>query len=298
MMDCQAEGIPAPVYQWKKARRSDSTLSNELIGIVSGPHMHVLENGTMVIIDVTKSDEGDYVCEVNNNRGPPLTSVSRLQVHDPVHFKKNFDVVKVKSGVKVELPCEPCGDQPIDIVWHKDPDMDSSFLKMAKYNLHQDIRGNCVHSRVSLISSTVDDSGFFICSASNPYGSGEKSIQLIVQGVPRQPKSLKTVDIASREITLTWDTPNDGNSPLLDYLIQYTRNNGKDPLSLSYHDSSTIFCYSNSISMTIYIAFCSPFCLPSLDSFNSLAFTCSFPLPSFDWMRIKYKESEDSSVSS
>lgn len=37
--------------------------SDTLIAIVSGPHIHVLENGSLAIIDSNKSDEGEYYCE-------------------------------------------------------------------------------------------------------------------------------------------------------------------------------------------------------------------------------------------
>ena len=58
LLDCQTEGIPASTHQWKKA-----SSSGELQAIVSGPHIHVLENGSLAIIDARKGDEGDYVCE-------------------------------------------------------------------------------------------------------------------------------------------------------------------------------------------------------------------------------------------
>lgn len=227
MMDCQAEGIPPPVYQWKKVKRLDSSSTTELMGIVSGPHIHVLENGSLVIINVGKQDEGDYVCEVSNNRGSTLASISRLQIHDPVHFDKNYELIKIKSGLKVDLPCEVCGDQPIDIDWYKNGEIESNFIKLPRYNIHQNVHGNCVLSKVSLISSKLNDSGEYICSASNPYGSGKKNIRLLVEAIPNSPKSLRTLEVASREITLTWDKPFDGNSQLLDYLIQYTYHNGK-----------------------------------------------------------------------
>lgn len=41
----------------------NSILQNDLVPIVSGPHIHVLENGSLVIIDANKSDEGEFVCE-------------------------------------------------------------------------------------------------------------------------------------------------------------------------------------------------------------------------------------------
>lgn len=83
VIDCQSEGIPAPTHQWKKVLTTvtsgaagvgstgtpnhmssvSSLLNGDLVAIVSGPHMHVLENGSLSIVEASKSDEGDYVCE-------------------------------------------------------------------------------------------------------------------------------------------------------------------------------------------------------------------------------------------
>jgi len=62
IIDCQAEGIPSPIHQWKKRLIGHS---NELplTGIVSGPRIHVLENGSLAIVDAAQADFGDYVCE-------------------------------------------------------------------------------------------------------------------------------------------------------------------------------------------------------------------------------------------
>lgn len=261
-MNCQAEGIPPPVYQWKKARRSESSASNELIGIVSGPHIHVLENGSLAIIDSSKLDEGDYVCEVTNNKGPSLTSISRLEVHDPVHFIKSYELLKVEAGLKAEIICDPLGDQPIDINWNRLPSQlppnfnsnsvntanrlmsstsdgggremispsnshHSAFLLSSRFQINQDVNGNRVLSHVTLESPLVEDSGSFMCTASNSFGRAEKTIHLIVQGSPRSPRNLRSVEVASRDVTIAWEAPDDGNSPILDYLIQYTYNNGE-----------------------------------------------------------------------
>ena len=79
VIDCQAEGIPAPIHQWKKRLSGGSSGNagdttgktgqpssspNEFATIASGPHMHVLENGSLSIIDATKGDQGEYACEV------------------------------------------------------------------------------------------------------------------------------------------------------------------------------------------------------------------------------------------
>lgn len=187
----------------------------------------MFENGSLAVVDANGYDEGDYICEVNNNVGPSISSVSRIEVKNPVYFVKNFELVKVKLNANVELICNPLGDQPIDIVWSKSEDSSFNFLSSPKYNIHQDMIENRIVSKVVIASVDLDDSIFFTCSASNQYGSSEKNIQLIVQGPPQAPHSLKAIDVQNREVTVSWLPSKDGNSPLQDYLIQYTKYNGK-----------------------------------------------------------------------
>ena len=61
IIDCQAGGIPSPTHSWRKS--TASSIPGKLQAIMSGPHIHVLENGSLAIIDAQKEDEGDYVCE-------------------------------------------------------------------------------------------------------------------------------------------------------------------------------------------------------------------------------------------
>lgn len=69
-IDCQASGIPPPIHQWKRrmghkaaSLDANSAPANELAAIVSGPHMHVLENGSLAIVDASELDRGEYACE-------------------------------------------------------------------------------------------------------------------------------------------------------------------------------------------------------------------------------------------
>lgn len=47
------------------------------------------------------------------------------------------------------------------------------------------------------------------------------SIHLIVQEVPEQPKNLRINAQQSRSLQLTWSQPFAGNSPIIEYHIQY-----------------------------------------------------------------------------
>lgn len=55
--------------------------ASDFHGIVSSPHMHVLENGSLNIISVQTEDKGRYLCEAANGVGPSLSAAVDLIVH-------------------------------------------------------------------------------------------------------------------------------------------------------------------------------------------------------------------------
>uniref|UniRef100_T1KU51 Fibronectin type-III domain-containing protein n=1 Tax=Tetranychus urticae TaxID=32264 RepID=T1KU51_TETUR len=172
----------APKWILKPLERYSTIRGSKLIGVVSGPHIHVSENGSLVIIDSTEADEG-----ILGSNGVNGMKIGRELIPSSSHH---------------------------------------SFLSSSRFQINQDVNGNRVISHVTLDSPLVEDSGTFICTASNSYGKAEKTVHLIVQGPPRSPRNLRSVEVASRDITIVWEAPDDGNSPILDYLIQYTYNNG------------------------------------------------------------------------
>ncbi|RWS31341.1 cell adhesion molecule-like protein [Leptotrombidium deliense] len=227
---CQGEGIPTPTHQWKKAYRKGGNAAPELIGIVSGPHIYVLENGSLVIIDANKEDEGDYVCDISNGIGSSLSSTSSVRVNYPSHFTKNFEVITVREGLKAELICDVIGDKPINVSWFKDKiEITSNALSLsspAKYAIDENISLTGITSRLVINRVDVSDSTLFACRASNPFGNDEKNIQVVVQGPPDSPSNIKTVEVLSREATLSWSEPRSGNSALLGFVVEYISLNG------------------------------------------------------------------------
>lgn len=55
--------------------------ASDFHGIVSSPHIHVLENGSLNIISVQTEDKGRYLCEASNGVGPSLSTAVDLVVH-------------------------------------------------------------------------------------------------------------------------------------------------------------------------------------------------------------------------
>lgn len=76
-------------------------------------------------------------------------------------------------------------------------------------------------SELGISHTYRQDTGMYICQASNAFGQDETSIHLIVQEVPEQPKNLRINAQQSRSLQLTWSQPFAGNSPIMEYHVQY-----------------------------------------------------------------------------
>lgn len=254
VIDCQADGIPVPIHQWKRSRtisepRSNLELSSgtsskhevkelsnsrEFSGIVSGPHVHVLENGSLAILDSSKSDEGEYLCEVSNGIGSVLSSSTAVRVRSGPSFGKNFEVLKSIQGGKAVLTCDVFGDDPIKVVWSKERQvLSSSYHGLSKHIIEESSTSSTSDGITRSVKLFVDnvqvsDSSIYICSATNPFGSDSKNFQLVVQGPPLAPSNVAVTNVGSRTITLEWiqKPGTESNSPITNFVIQSIPNNG------------------------------------------------------------------------
>lgn len=107
VIDCSASGEPR--IWWERAHDKSPSLASSsklLISptngepltivhyfrtVVSNSHMHTLENGSLMIRDVSEEDSGIYLCQANNGVGSGLSKVITLKVHGKIFLtrKKN-----------------------------------------------------------------------------------------------------------------------------------------------------------------------------------------------------------------
>ncbi|XP_075732227.1 cell adhesion molecule Dscam1-like isoform X2 [Rhipicephalus microplus] len=220
VFDCEADGNPLPVHRWKVAYGKRSEKVSEFRSVVSSPHMHVLENGSLVISEVTIEDQGHYLCEASNGVGPALSVVAYLDVNVPPYFTEEFETKTVRSKDDVTISCEVFGETPLTVTWSKDR-KPFGDLALPRFVLQEDTTAEGIVSKVFIPSVSREDSGVFACEATNSYGKKDRTIQLIVQGAPEIPRDVHIDQVTSRSVTLYWTQPHTGNSPILGYTILY-----------------------------------------------------------------------------
>lgn len=82
-------------------------------------------------------------------------------------------------------------------------------------------------SELGIMHTYRQDTGVLTCFASNAFGQDEMTIQLVVQEVPEMPKNIRINDQQSRSIQLSWSQPYSGNTPIINYMVQYKAGSGK-----------------------------------------------------------------------
>lgn len=172
---------------------------------LSNPDISV-EDGTLSINNIQKTNEGYYLCEAVNGIGSGLSAVilisvqgiSRLIVLDlvisiafyttfcniflaPPQFEIKLRNQTARRGEPAVLQCEAQGEKPIGILWN----MNNKRLDTKsdpRYTIREEILANGVLSDLSIKRTERSDSALFTCVATNAFGSDDTSINMIVQG--------------------------------------------------------------------------------------------------------------------
>ncbi|KAL6435022.1 hypothetical protein ACFW04_005260 [Cataglyphis niger] len=221
-VECKADGFPKPQVTWKRAAGDTPGDYTDLK--LSNPDISV-EDGTLSINNIQKTNEGYYLCEAVNGIGSGLSAVILISVQAPPQFEIKLRNQTARRGEPAVLQCEAQGEKPIGILWN----MNNKRLDTKsdpRYTIREEILANGVLSDLSIKRTERSDSALFTCVATNAFGSDDTSINMIVQEVPEVPYGLKVLDKSGRSVQLSWAAPYDGNSPIKRYVIEYKISKG------------------------------------------------------------------------
>uniref|UniRef100_A0A8C6UJ37 Roundabout guidance receptor 1 n=1 Tax=Neogobius melanostomus TaxID=47308 RepID=A0A8C6UJ37_9GOBI len=154
---CVVQGDPVPTVRWRK---DDSDLPKG--------RFEILEDHTLIVRQVTSSDEGSYTCVVENMVGKSEASAT-LTVHVPPAFAIRPRNQVVAVGRTVTFQCEATGNPQPAIFWQRE----GSESLLFSYQPPQPFSRLSVSQMGSLTITDVQrsDSGYYSCQALNIAGS-------------------------------------------------------------------------------------------------------------------------------
>ncbi|KAJ8338565.1 hypothetical protein SKAU_G00375310, partial [Synaphobranchus kaupii] len=191
-VDCVASGLPDPELSWSLP--DGTTINNALQSDDSGGRSRryvMFENGTLLLQQMGKKDEGDYTCYAKNKLGADEMRVSiRVVADSPRILFKDQSSLWGRLDEPVYMKCEARGDPPPTIIWLS-PTNDIISSSSARYQVLGD--GTLVIRKVSFT-----DRGKYACVARNSAGDDIKNVKLEVEA--REPqingrRGRTTVDI-------------------------------------------------------------------------------------------------------
>ncbi|XP_053620238.1 cell adhesion molecule Dscam2-like isoform X2 [Plodia interpunctella] len=199
-VSCSASGYPQPQVHWMK---KDVILGTwQPVLELAGGGILSLPNGTLIIEEVSLTDEGLYSCNVENGVGQPLSKTIWMSVNKPVHFESSSGNVTSRLGHPITLECRPLGDDPIRITWVHDGNIvefQNQRIKLSETKINQG-----VSSSINLQYTETTDAGLYQCRASNPYGAASFSVRLTVLEPPTPPSEVRVDSVRSRTATISW----------------------------------------------------------------------------------------------
>lgn len=227
-INCHATGIPEPQITWSRRENKGLFPPNYVeLDLSRTDHYRVYENGTLQIISALEEDDGHYLCRADNKIGHGISKIIYLKVHVPARFdasQKNFTVLR---GHNVSMDCQAIGDKPLSVTWNFNNNTVVRGNLGSRYTVNSQNTDRGKLSQMSIHPAQRVDTGVFTCTAANQFGYDSTAIYLTVLEPPDAPSNLTLIKTDSRFVVLVWTRPFDGNSPLIEYIIEYQNTTGE-----------------------------------------------------------------------
>uniref|UniRef100_A0A8C3XZV7 Contactin 4 n=1 Tax=Catharus ustulatus TaxID=91951 RepID=A0A8C3XZV7_CATUS len=220
IIECKPKASPRPTYSWKKGK--DILRENERIT--------VLEDGSLRIVNVTKSDAGSYTCVATNHFGT-ASSTGSLLVKDPTRVMVSPFSMDVTVGESIVLPCQVSHDHSLDIVftWTFNGHL-IDFEKDGDHFERQDSAGDLMIRSIQL-----KHAGKYVCMVQTSVDKLSAAADLIVRGPPGPPEAVTIDEVTDTTAQLSWRPGADNHSPITMYVVQ-----ARTPFSVGWQAVSTV----------------------------------------------------------
>ncbi|XP_019392157.1 PREDICTED: contactin-4 isoform X2 [Crocodylus porosus] len=221
-IECKPKASPRPTYTWKKGR--EILRENERIT--------VLEDGSLRIVNVTKSDAGSYTCIATNHFGT-ASSTGSLVVKDPTRVMVPPFSMDVTVGESIVLPCQVSHDHSLDIMFTWS--FNGHLIDFEKDGDHFERVGGDSAGDLMIRSIQLKHAGKYVCTVQTSVDKLSAAADLIVRGPPGPPGAVTIDEITDTTAQLSWRPGADNHSPITMYVIQ-----ARTPFSVGWQAVNTV----------------------------------------------------------
>ncbi|XP_025061329.1 contactin-2 isoform X2 [Alligator sinensis] len=208
IIPCQPKAAPKSIVLWTKG--------TELL--INSSRVTITPDGTLILRNISKSDEGKYTCFAENFMGK-ANSTGILSVRDATKITLAPSSADINAGENITLQCHASHDPTMDLTftWSLDDipiDIEKSDGHYRRASTKEAI------GDLTILNTLLKQSGKYTCTAQTVVDSASESAVLIVRGPPGAPGGVVVRDITEATIQLSWSRGFDNHSPIAKYIIQ------------------------------------------------------------------------------
>ncbi|XP_073518256.1 contactin-5 [Phyllobates terribilis] len=223
VMECKPQASPKPTISWMKGDRA----------VRQNKRIAVLPDGTLRILNASKSDEGKYTCRGENVFGSAeITTV--VSVTEPTKIELTPKRTELTVGESVVLSCKAIHDPLLEInfFWT----LNEQPVDFEKEDGHfESIRAQASSVDLMIRNILLLHAGRYGCKVQTTADSVSDEAELLVRGPPGSPGVVIVEEITESTATLSWSPGADNHSPILYYNLQ-----ARSPFSLGWQTVKTV----------------------------------------------------------
>nr|XP_043881003.1 contactin-4 [Solea senegalensis] len=221
MLECRPHASPRATISWWRG--------GELLK--DGKRQTIMEDGTLRMTNISKSDAGRYTCVARNHFGTS-SSTGTLLVKEPTKIVVPPLSLDATAGQSLVLPCEVSSDSTLTPIykWF----FNGKAIDFSRQEHFEMIGGGFVGD-LMVRNIQLKHSGKYVCMVQTEVDTVSAAADLIVRGPPGAPEGLQVTDITDTTVQLSWGPGSDNHSPVTMYMVQ-----ARTPFSIGWQTVTTV----------------------------------------------------------
>uniref|UniRef100_A0A8C6C5Q7 Contactin-5 n=1 Tax=Monodon monoceros TaxID=40151 RepID=A0A8C6C5Q7_MONMO len=223
IIECKPQGSPKPTITWKKGDKA----------VRENKRIAILPDGSLRILNASKSDEGEYVCQGENVFGS-AEIIASISVKEPTRIELTPKRTELTVGESVVLNCKAIHDASLDVTFYWT--LKGQPIDFEKEGGHfESIRAQASSADLMIRNILLMHAGRYGCRVQTTADSVSDEAELLVRGPPGPPGIVIVEEITESTATLSWSPATDNHSPISSYNLQ-----ARSPFSLGWQTVKTV----------------------------------------------------------
>ncbi|KAM4795803.1 contactin-2 [Rhinophrynus dorsalis] len=208
IIPCNPRAAPTPIILWSKG--------TELLQ--NSSRVTVTANGTLILRNISHSDEGKYTCFAENLMGKS-NSTGMLSVKEATRITLGPSNSDINQGDSITLQCHASHDSSMDLTFTWE--LNGIPINLEKEDTYyQRAAADEAVGDLHIINAQLRHAGIYTCTAQTVMDQASVSTSLLIRGPPGPPGGVVVSDIKETTIHLSWSRGLDNHSPISRYMVQ------------------------------------------------------------------------------